>query len=588
MIFKDEDEVIAFVKAQHNKAYVERAYEKQCQLTALYEQERPKLEDIKDRWYHFVAQEKKIFYRASYVNHSRKLILKIESHFGKIFNANGGNSEYFFKDENKVNSFNSFLGDINYGKGLFRTMKNDYLRLLISKPSSLIEVKKEDKSAETKVTCISRVWSIKLDKDYIEAVAIVDKIKDGAKYYSVFDDTYEWSVKQKSEYYFVEEKKEHYAINCCPFVFVSSKVLYSDNYVERASLIETVFDDLKTYNTYKLFDTRSKFKSGFEKSISSETSNSKGQRNKPLQTNINSARMANDDFTYPSELFDAAQLNTQNNDLFGVDLQIPFNQAMSPEFAQNLKNLFFQFEGNSDLLKFRQEDLDREEERILESVCGNGFGKNDEQGVVRTATEVMASFTSQQDVLIEQKQKIETVIISIIDILGKMFSKSYKACSIDLGDQFFLKSTDQLYTELEMLHKVDANAAIISDKRKEIFIYSTGGKKDALNRFELIEMLQPFTNIPNDMYIKNIVYYKSSYPFECYMYDNFAQILSRFENKYQPIDRYAATLNLTSLFDAFETIEPLFNEVAKEMYNRSVSNNFLTPVIQPNNQNNEY
>ena len=157
MIFKDEDEVIAFVKAQHNKAYAERAYEKQCQLTALYEQERPKLEDIKDRWYHFVAQDKRPFYKANYVNHSRKLILRIESHFGKIFNANGGNSEYFFKDENKVNSFTSFLGDINYGKGLFRTMKGDYLRLLISKPSSLIKVEKEDKSAETEVTCISRV-----------------------------------------------------------------------------------------------------------------------------------------------------------------------------------------------------------------------------------------------------------------------------------------------------------------------------------------------------------------------------------------------------------------------------------------------
>ena len=134
----------------------------------------------------------------------------------------------------------------------------------------------------------------------------------------------------------------------------------------------------------------------------------------------------------------------------------------------------------------------------------------------------------------------------------------------------------QLYSELDLLKKVDANAAILSDKREEIFVYANGGNANNAKRFEIIDALQPFVNIPSEMFVKNIVYYQSQYPFEVYLYDNFSQILKQFEMKYQRIDKM---LSSDDVYVDFEKIKTLFYDFAKTFYVQNNENNFL--IVKP-------
>jgi hypothetical protein len=232
--------------------------------------------------------------------------------------------------------------------------------------------------------------------------------------------------------------KEMHGANKVPLVQIGTVNRYEDNEIEKLSPLQVVFEDLKEYNTYKSFDTFAKFRNAFPKEVESETSNAAGQKQKQVIL----SPTAGGDNSIPLPFYDTSSTFNSKNSVygstFGSTMRVPFQQATNPDFMAQMRNMFFTIESGRDLLDFRAADLQAFEESILENVLGNGFGKTDETAQVRTATEVAASFASQESTLVIVKQSCEFTMGNVIYIYGYMaLQDKFQSVYLDLGNTFF-------------------------------------------------------------------------------------------------------------------------------------------------------
>ena len=591
MTFQNDNEVFEFIKEREGSKEILAAIQQQDKLRLLCFYDKIDPNNIGDSLFGLLPEPKQKVYLDIYKNHSKKLINKIAKQFNKVFHASGGSCEYYIDG---VKEKAAFINDMNMvnGVGLMRYFSNRHINFLLSCPSSFyfLENKKEayvsdgevedEEPFELKILSIHRVVSLEIENNCIEAIAY--KKKPNSEEYFVLDDTYRYHVIRKSEDNFVMgDLKELHGANKVPLVQIGTVNRYEDNEIEKLSPLQVVFEDLKEYNTYKSFDTFAKFRNAFPKEIESETSNASGQKQKQVIL----SPTAGGDNSIPLPFYDTSSTFNSKNSVygsaFGSTMRVPFQQATNPDFMAQMRNMFFTIESGRDLLDFRAADLQAFEESILENVLGNGFGKTDETAQVRTATEVAASFASQEDTLVIVKQSCELTMGSVIYIYGYMaLQDKFQSVYLDLGNTFFLKTTFQAIAELTAIKSVTANEAIIEQKVMDVLVYSSGANVNEIKRFELVRMLQPYANKTPE-YIKENTVYFDKFPFALYLYQNFSQILAQFEIANGKIEIYCSDMK------NFDELKNVFYEFVVNFFaEQNTLNQIFTPKTESNGEDN--
>ena len=584
MTFQNDNEVFEFIKERKNAGEIANAQQHQKRLRLLCFHEKIDPLVIEDKYYDLLPIQKKSVYQNIYKNHSKKLITQMVKHLNTVFYASGGSCEYYIEGTKEKVSFVYDISMVN-GIGLMSYFSKEHIKLLFSCPSSFYFTKnKEEEYNETepfeiKVLNIDKVVSLEMENNCVEAIAYTKKINSETKEYFVLDDTYRYQVQALTEENFVLVEKEAHGANKVPLVQIGNENRYQGNDIEKLSPLQVVYEDLKEYNTYKSFDTYAKFNSAFPKEIESETASPLGQKNKQIIQTPNSGA-ANE---IPLPYYNTSTTNSSGgayNNLFGKKTEIPFQMATNPEFTAQMRNMFFTVEQSRDLLDFRFENLGSFEESILENVLGNGFGKSDEKQQVKTATEVAASFVSQERTLLMHKQNTEYVMGRVIYLFGYMaLQNKFKSVYLDLGSTFFLKTTFQAIAELQAIKSITSNEAIIEQKVLDVLVYSAGANINEIKRFEVMRMLQPYANRTPDYIEKNIVYF-NMFPFSLYLFQNFSQILAQFENKNGKIEIYCENMQ------RFEELKKLFYQFAVEFFaEQEQYNAYFKPKVENGESN---
>jgi hypothetical protein len=502
------------------------AKEHQERLTALYNSK--DLHLFKDKWKALITQEKVKVFEQLYENYAQTLINKIETQFNKVFHASGGGERIDFVNPAHIAGYKEFIQPvIAYQNNPLDFFADNYVRLLLSEPSSIfLTYKSEDGDIRMELIDLQSVCNI---KTYYKDITEVAFKRD--------EDTF-WYVNNEFIYVVKDDQVvEQFAhegfkgvndelLPSTPACFVSNELVTHNNMVLRKSPLTDSLTDIEDYNVFMTFSKNYKAFSAFGKEVKPETRNSNNKKESKHSVNVD-----NKSGVPPMPPMTESRKNTS---LFGEVIQIPFS-LQTEDKVSNIKNLYFRIDGDTKLLEFQKQDLKDLENKILTDTLGGGFGYQEKSGN-KTATEILASFDTQENNLLRVKSNAEYSLNGINSLSCAAYEDDFLEYKIDLGTQFFLKNESQLLEELKILKEVTNNEYVIREKISEIHKTHNPLARGKEDRFNLVYLLQPYANRSEKWVSENRKFLSDT--FSLFLYDNFHTILGLFEAKAGKIENF--------------------------------------------------
>lgn len=592
---KEQDFLLSELVKKSSNEKLRKAKDHQRALKALYSGDKDNMAMWYFRWKSLLAEEKYSVFEKMYESYFAPILDKIQTQYEKIFSATGRTEIIDFGDNVELKAlFQEAVKPNLFESGsALDFFKKNYIRLLLSEPSSLfLTYRNENGEVKTKYL------------DFLN-VRYVDNYDNG----NVKNLVYEYD-KQKNILLIVTRKeiilynerikdkadpvieREFHGQLQPPVTYVSSDFLSSNATLRKSPLTDSMVD-IENYNIFKTFSVYYKSYSAFGKEYVPETLD--GLNDGPP---VHSFNNLNGDAIRPIAINEG-----KNTGVFGNIIEIPLSQMADKEQLENLHKMYFKQEGDTKLLVFQQEDLDRLESKILSDCLGHNFSKSG-SGAAKTASQVYAEMDTQESNLRRVKAKAETALNSIntygciytelsensnfkdLEAILNSENLSYEVFfeentnfvtyKINLGDRFFLKSEEMLYEELTMLMKNSSNEFLIEKKLEEIVRAKAGFQENELSRFKITYMLQPFSNRNLDWVTQNRV---NLDPYDLFVYDNFKMLLFLFQEKY---NGDIATLGKEKE-NSMNFVYQEFNKFAKEQYDLMLLRN--TSNTKNSNQN---
>ncbi len=467
------------------------------------------------------------------------------THYLKIYDAHGRVMNFQFESLNSHLRFEDKTEGIYNGVGGDEYWKNNGHKLCLLEPNSL-HLKGTDAEGNTLVKKIpvESIHDIDADEAGVKWVVIKeeDKIDQGKFYYHVYDGL-NFSVWQKSndsngfEMVSLDDSSLFSGINQhgaerCPADFIFNENQSTDNFIIKKSILSDSIKDFYSYVILKTFYENYKYFGAFGKEIVPKQRCDYKDKESGARC-YNGTLRSND----PSSGFEPqscpACSSQKNSQVMGAVYEIPIEMQGNETFISNFDKMFKRIDADAGILQFQAEDIEALKSDIESDCIGKGFGLSVRKQAINQ-DQVRSNFDDQESNLIFFSERVETTWSNDLDTVRQIMSMT-GSVSITLGRKYFLKSTVELYGELDQIQKSTSNVAVINNKLDEIVLTENKHNQRFLERKKLFSVLQPYSAFPYE-YVKEIR--ETAPPLSIAMYDRFQEVLSEFEFLNGPIETF--------------------------------------------------
>lgn len=495
-----------------------------------------KIEDI-------LTSDKLDTFKKVYKNHPQTLINQIVTHYKKIYEAHGRVFAFDFGKNVEAEVKFDLLREKIYNQVDDTKYWKDFAHeLVFTEPNSVFLTGIGYESVpQIKRIKLENIHDVEATEAGIQYLIVKEVVKTETTKYNrfwIYDElnyyVYRESPNSKDgfekEVVFSEDDEITYmegphGAKRCPAHFLYDVNETSDDFIVKKSPISDSIKDLYSYTILRTFYENYKYFSAFGKEIEAETRCE--YTDHLLKVKCKNGWLESTEIDHPVTPKECPNCR-KNKNVMGRIVKIPLNQQNNEEFLKSLPNMFTKIDADTTILEFHSEDIEKIKGEILSDCMGSGYGQSYRQQAVNE-DQIKSNFEEQEANLNYFKQKIEAAWAYNLARAGEMFSDSFLGLSINLGNKFFLKSTDQLYAELELLYKGTSNFATIQNKQYEIVLTENKHNEAFLDRHKIISVLQPFSLLPQSYVAENRAMLMQTQPYMLRMYDNFGQVLALFE-----------------------------------------------------------
>ena len=526
MIILTRDQIIAKIKNPQAAESLTRARIKQDEFKQFYANEFPEL--VSGKVSSWLTPQKFEAFKMKGANHSQDLVDSIITHYRKIYNASGKNLDLVFEGDGKAEvSFHELREKVSEGISDIDYIKTEGHEVAFIEPNSVyITGRNEENEIRIRRYPLSKIVDVGASVSGIEYIIIglllpnPEKPTEEEKNYFIWDgENFSHYKEVKRE--FVELKTEPHGNTVCPAIFAYPENANIGNHVLKKSRLTDSIKDFYTYNILKTFYFVYKGNSAYTREIRAKTrcdykTEEAYCQDGNLTSNTDGVTLG----TCPS--------CSKNPAIMGEIIEIPLAQQANPDFVSNIPNLFLRQEADATILTFHSEDLVNLKNEILDATIGKGFGQATRNQALNT-DQVAINFDSMEANLDEFRDNVQKVINFSMNRVGELYSNGFKKFAIFFGNKYFLKSTELLYQELELIIKATSNTADIQQKQSEIILTENRHDESFLLRHFIVQALQPFALLGNTWVNENRGFLEKAQRNALIYFDNFNQALQLFE-----------------------------------------------------------
>ena len=180
----------------------------------------------------------------------------------------------------------------------------------------------------------------------------------------------------------------------------------------------------------------------------------------------------------------------------GSYIEIPMPDG---ENIPDLRNPITITPADIDSLKYNVDESERLRNAIFTSVTGIGGGTGVIQKASVTSSQVEASFDSKTSVINDMKVTIEALKKFTTDTICRLrYGSTYLSCSHDLGNEFYLKTTEDLYKKYKTAKENGASEAELEMINEQIVEVEHKNNPLQLQRIYILKHLEPYRHLSVD------------------------------------------------------------------------------------------
>ena len=460
-------------------------------------------------------------------NWPKPLVNKVRTHYTKIYESYGGVREVSFGENTNARFvFENIEKTIYEGISSEAYWKKYGHDILLTQPNSVFVTASKEDGLVIKHVPLKYIHDIDESTAGVDYAIFCMKLKDVETYY-VYDDTFFYTYEKVKGVVSLVEAVPHGA-GKCPVSFASNRFENVDEIIVKKSVLSDSLDDLLEYSILKTFYQNYKYFGSFPKEIRPQTRCEwkSEERNlacdgvgglKPIRSNE------------PYNMPNGGKCTNCNKikGMMGEILEIPISMQSNENFVKNLGNLYNKIEADSNILKVHAEDIKELEDKILADCIGSGFGQQFSQSV--NEKQVGASLDDIESNLNDFAGNIEETWNFNISRAGEMYSSDFEFSNNKWGRQHFLKSTEQLYKELETLTDTSSDPSLIQQKKRDILLTESKNDPSVLKRSARIQQLKPWSLFTPEYITQNIATLQVLNPGDVGLYFYFDQALTQWE-----------------------------------------------------------
>lgn len=489
-------------------------------------------------------------FKREYKNPCISLYSHISEHFAKVYDAHG--SVFSIDFGNKINTEARFreLRKIAYGANdsvFWRRYGHD---IIIKEPNSVFVTGRIGADIKIKHYPLSQIKAVDTDIEGIKWIVLED-----AENYFCYDSQNVWTVSKDFETY---DFIEHGAI-VCPVTWASNDCMFNGNYNIRKSVLSDKVRDgslmhfLINSNTMAYY----KAKSAFDTKV-------RPQGEEEVLKIEQLQRQASDpdhELSHEQMMLRIKSIRDNDPDMMGGTIKISPARLTDSVFVDAIIGAIQNIPANVDSLRYHDEYLGNTALNILNSVTGADIGIALQNRAVNQE-QVAANVDGKERTLKEFGSNVEGTWNFTLSRLGEILTNGNKFTAyLKLGERYFLKSEELLLRELEQLLKGTSNLAAIEQKQSEIYLTKNRHNPKALERYNLIKLLQPLAALPQS-YISD--HRMALNPDVVSSYENFPQVLAIFEVYFGSIENFATQED--TLAAKYKLIKVEFDKIEQKLY----------------------
>ena len=576
-VILDNETIIKLLAKPRNHEIIAKAKLHENELKQFYSNTHPEL--IFARVQPLLIDVKYDTFLKVYKNYAQPIINKIRTHYGKIFSAYGSSFEFDFNGNvEKAMEFDDLRRTIYNGISDREYWRNiGHTKALIEPQSVFVTATNAEGGIEIKHFPLKYLHDFEETESGLQYLILKfspkdeDQGKNNVEYYYVYDSVnfYVYIKTNNGFQVFTDPEGNElvgpHGAKRCPCDFASNENMTTKIGLKKSRISDSV-SDLYDYIFLKILYLIYKQYSAFGTQIKAQVRCEYKNEEKNVICDGHGTLGPIDrakEFSFPGFTDQCPRCNSNKNTGTGGEvIEIPLEMQGNEQFINNIGNLYQRIDADSGILTFHSEDIDALEQKIYDDALGTGFG----EGMRRQAVnddQVMASMDDMSSNLADYSKSVEQVWEYSLDRAGEMFStEDFVKSHIRLGRQYFLKSTEVLYQELELLLKSTSNHTLIDKKQNEIIMTEARTDDRLLRRNKRLKAVMPFSNYSPQYILSNREALNKDL---LDLYDNSSQVLSIFELVYGPLEDFAIEMvNEDGIIDegaAIKEIQKTFNEI---------------------------
>lgn len=147
-------------------------------------------------------------------------------------------------------------------------------------------------------------------------------------------------------------------------------------------------------------------------------------------------------------------------------------------------------------LDYNVNECKRLEGSIFDDVVGSNIDEDVQSKEAINETQVANNFKSRAAVLLIIKSEFDKAITFVNDTCCRLrYGKSFVSSNINLGTEFYLQTSHELYDKYDKARKAGVSASELSSISTQIFEVEHSNNPDILRRVELLRQLEPYQHL---------------------------------------------------------------------------------------------
>jgi hypothetical protein len=505
MVLSQQD-VEQLIKKPNNGTLLREAVQEEKVLKALSTGEYADM--LIDDFASLLVEERREKFRSTFGFHTAPILDKVNTHYKRLFDAQGRFIESkfskpeqkqdflayldkcFLADNGKLNGVDAehFFREVGLNSILYEPNTVVYLDL----PTS-IDTKLEQRTTPTvQFVSVSKIYDIVATAKGIEYLIIYNEKRvpgsrrKNKQYFVIDDQKYMLFEKEEGGLNLVSEANHNF--ESCPAMHIATQNRYKSNYSIKQSPIWQSIDDLKAWLLLKNFAKVYAWESGVPAKFEPQRICTENHSSGVGCTN--GVFILSEGRTTPCH---TCARKSREKIAWGKNIEIPMD-FLSKNGADLFFKTFQYADFSTDVMKFHEEDLSKKRGQIEEDLIGE---KASQVKNARNETDVKSDTEDMKRILSDASETIESKWTWISERIAKARDyDSFISYTVFLGRGYLLQNKTQHQQEYNTLVQSGADDFVLNKKLEELIQSDYGYDTKFLELFEMLSAIIPFRHLP--------------------------------------------------------------------------------------------